>query len=337
MRHILLLPRNIISTMKNTFMKPIIVATDFSKPSVNAAHYAADLAKTIHADIFLVHVIQLPATTFQVPMTAIEFNEIENAAHARLEFLQKELKERTKNKINVYAEIQYGTMNFEIEKFARQKNPFAIVVGIKSHAGAKRFFLGSNALKFIHHSLYPVLIVPENTNFRKIKNIAVASDLTGQESSISILLAKEWMNALHVSPSIIHVKTGSKTESWIDEGIKNLQNSFSEFSPKFCFINEKEIAGGINTFITEDKTDFLIVVPEKHGFLESVFQKSDTKEIILHVDIPVLSIFSGSSSASKARDDQKGSDHVHTCNTCNGDCAKKKQAKNHVDQTQLAV
>ncbi len=330
--HVLLLKGNIISTLKNTFMKPIIIATDFSDPSLNAAHYGADFAKSIHADIVIVHVVEIPATTFQVPMTALEFTEIENAAHTRLEDLQKELIERTSNEINVYAEILYGTMNFEIEKFAQKKKPFAIVVGIKSHAEAKRFFLGSNALRFIHNSLYPVLIIPEDANFKKIKNVAIASDLTSQEESISTLRVKEWLRALHVSPGIIHVKTTKKVEPWIEEGIKNLQNTFTEFSPKFYFINDREIGEGINAFIETENTDLLIVVPEQHGFFENLFQKSDSKEIILHAQLPVLSILSDSTYGTPTKNH-----HSHSCKTCNGDCAKKKGIKNHIDETHLTA
>ncbi len=135
-------------------MKPIIVATDFSKPSVNAAHYAADLAKSIHADIILAHVIEIPVNAFQVPVTEMEVSAIENAARASLAGLQKELLERTKNKINVLVEIHYGSVNFEIEKIAYEKKPMAIAVGIKNHADISRFFsaaipLGLFIIQFI--------------------------------------------------------------------------------------------------------------------------------------------------------------------------------------------
>jgi len=318
-------------------MKPIIVATDFSEPSANAAYYAAELAKSLHVDIYLIHVMEIPATTFQVPMTAIEFNEIENAARASLERLQKELTERTNNKISVHTEIQYGIVNFEIEKFAHQKNPLAIVVGIKRHSDTKRFFLGSNALRFIHHSLFPVLIVPENVVFKKIKNIAMASDLTNHQNSISILQTKEWLNALHGNFSIIHVKTEDKTEAWIDEGIKGLQNSFAEFSPKFCFINEKQIEGGVDTFNEVNKTDLLIVAPGRQGFLESIFQKSDAKEIILHAHLPVLSVFAGSFAESKEKKHHTENTNAHACKTCNGDCKNKNGIKKHIDETHLTA
>jgi nucleotide-binding universal stress UspA family protein len=41
-------------------MKQIIVAIDFSSPSKHAANYAADLAATLHLNITLVHVVEIP-------------------------------------------------------------------------------------------------------------------------------------------------------------------------------------------------------------------------------------------------------------------------------------
>ncbi|HLK29109.1 MAG TPA: universal stress protein [Puia sp.] len=318
-------------------MKPIIVAIDFSNPSLNAAYYAADLAKSLNTDIILIHVIELPVTASHVSRTKMEFDALEHSAHSNIENLQRKLIDRTRNKIKVHAKVEYGTVNFEIEKFAREKNPFAIVVGIKSHATARRFFLGSNALRFIHHSIFPILLIPENASFQKIKNIAIASDLISHENDISVLHTKQWLNALHVPPSIIHVKTKSETEEWINAGIKDLQNIFTEFSPKYCFINEKEVAEGINTFVNDDKTDLLIVTPEKHGLLEPLLIKSNSKEIILHSQIPVLSIFSGSASKSKNSESENSHSHHHSCRKCTGNCEKRMNPKSTIDETHLTA
>ena len=49
-------------------MKTIIVPTDFSRISLNAANYAAEMASSINADLSLFHVCLLPITTYgEVP------------------------------------------------------------------------------------------------------------------------------------------------------------------------------------------------------------------------------------------------------------------------------
>ena len=316
-------------------MKPIIVATDFSMASHNAANYAADMATAMHADIILLHVIQVPATTFQVPMTEFEFDEIENSAHISLESLQKQLMLRTNNKINIYAEIQYGTVEIELQKMSYEKKPFAIVMGIKNNGAAKRFFVGSSTLRLIHDAYYPLLVIPEQASFKGIKSISIASDLVNVNENTSIQFIKEWLDAFHASPDFIYVNTGHGPENSIGGGIISLQNSFEGFNPEFHFIQKDKIEDGINSFIEEHKTDLLIVMPEKHGFLESLLQASYSKQIILHSHLPVLSVvMQESPSTDRKNEKTTGHHHSDTCIACNGKCANKKDTKEkHIDET----
>ena len=53
-------------------MATIIAATDFSKSSLNALKYSGALAVELKAQILLVHVIELPITPLQVPLTATD-------------------------------------------------------------------------------------------------------------------------------------------------------------------------------------------------------------------------------------------------------------------------
>ncbi len=324
---------HIISIDQNIFMKPIIVATDFSPASQNAANYAADIAMFLRTDLILVHVIEIPATPFQVPMTEFEYNEIESIERSNMDDLQKKLIARTKNKINIHSEIQYGTVEFEIEKLSYRKKPFAIIMGFKNN-NAKRFFMGSNMLKLIHHSLYPVLIVPEDVSFKKIKSIAIASDLDSEEKDISLLFTKEWLNAFGVSPDIIHVRKEENGQSEIGGGIKTLQDNLAEFSPKFYFRYEKGVDEGINSFIAENKPDLLIVIPENHGFLESLFRKSNSKQIILHSQVPVLSVFA--TNAKQNSNHIEMGDRPDSTNKFKGNGEDKKKMR-HTDETHLSA
>jgi hypothetical protein len=65
--------------------------------------------------------------------------------------------------------------------------------------------------------------------------------------------------------------------------------------------------------------------------LESIFFKSDSREIILHAHLPVLSVFSGV--AARTKNHRSENNHDHSCKTCNGDCANKMQTKATIDET----
>ncbi|HVM89596.1 MAG TPA: universal stress protein [Puia sp.] len=303
-------------------MKPIIVATDFSASSVNAANYAADMAAYMNTHIILAHVVQIPATTFQVPMTEWEYDEIENSAQASLEKLQKELLVRTKNKINITTEIRYGSVEYEILKLSFDKKPFSVVVGRKAVNALQRFLMGSNTLRLIHQTIYPVLIIPEGISFKPLRNITIASDLDNERENVSILFAKQFLQAFHASLQFIYVNTHQIQQKHIQPAITSLQNYFADFQPYFHFIDKGSVQQGIADYLLSNPTDLLIVMPEKHSFLESLTQPSDSNKIILHSNLPILSI--AASDFPGLTVDDFGNDHRIKTSEAAGETKQKK-------------
>ena len=55
-------------------MKTIIAPTDFSTVSANACFYAANLAADIKADLVLLHIMELPVSVAEYPVTVDVFN-----------------------------------------------------------------------------------------------------------------------------------------------------------------------------------------------------------------------------------------------------------------------
>ncbi|MES1224260.1 MAG: universal stress protein, partial [Bacteroidota bacterium] len=273
-------------------MKPIIIATDFSAASLNAASYAADMALVLNLPLIIAHVIEIPSTAFQVPITEVEFNSIEDSAKTGLAELQKKLQQRVNGKIDVSTELLYGTVQFELEKFAGEKKPFALVTGSKVQSGIERFVLGSNVLRLVHHMHYPLLIVPQHVSFKGIRYISIASDLTNTDDDIPwIGFVKKWLSAFHISPDIVHIVPDGKEKYDTSAGVAFLKNSLAAYNPKFHFITDKKTENGLNSFFQSHLADLLIVMPGKHGFFESMFTQSISSEVILHTQMPVLSVF----------------------------------------------
>jgi len=87
-------------------MRPVIIATDFSNASENAANYGVDMAVALKKDIILLHVMEVPASPFQMATTEFEFNEIEKFAKENITALQERLQRRASNRVNIAGEIQ---------------------------------------------------------------------------------------------------------------------------------------------------------------------------------------------------------------------------------------
>jgi nucleotide-binding universal stress UspA family protein len=64
----------------------------------------------------------------------------------------------------------------------------------------------------------------------------------------------------------------------------------SGLNPTYDFIENKDVDEGINEFATKNNLDLIITLPKKHRFIESLFEKSFTRELIHHTSIPLMCI-----------------------------------------------
>ncbi len=69
-------------------MKPMILApVDFSPVSLNAANYAAKLAKETGSSLTLLHVVQVPVMYGEVPMPVGNYEHVVDEAHSEMQGL----------------------------------------------------------------------------------------------------------------------------------------------------------------------------------------------------------------------------------------------------------
>ena len=150
-------------------MRTIIAPTDFSAISLNAVNYAADMAVATNAELLLLHVVQIPATVIEFPLTEMEYQEMTEDASEHLAKLVDQLCMRTKEKINIHTKSMVGSVEHAVKELCNQKEPFVVIMGTKGAGAAERFFIGSKTLYAVNHLNYPVLVIPQNVSFKRNK------------------------------------------------------------------------------------------------------------------------------------------------------------------------
>ena len=95
-------------------MKTIIVPTDFSPAALNAAYYAADMAKAIDAGILLLHVFYVLVSYTEVPPIIDESVMRENV-ELKMDELKQQLEHTYGDKLNISAEIKMGGLLNQLE------------------------------------------------------------------------------------------------------------------------------------------------------------------------------------------------------------------------------
>ncbi|MBU4445959.1 MAG: universal stress protein [Candidatus Marinimicrobia bacterium] len=140
-------------------LKKVLCPIDFSEHSLKALKIADEMAKTFHAEIFLVNIIPpIPSVptpphpfVFDIPkyQDSLEINSKKS--------LDDIAKKHVSSGIKVHQIISCGDPAQEIIKIADENDVNLIVVATHGRTGLKHMIFGSVAEKIIRHASCPVL------------------------------------------------------------------------------------------------------------------------------------------------------------------------------------
>ena len=146
-------------------IKKILVAIDKSGYKDKAVSYAFTLAKSLGAEINIIHVIDqssmVIAGSAHPSASIMAQREYQDALEQDADKLLKEIVQLGKKEgIIVHDEVLAGTsVKQKILDYAKDKNADLIIVGTKGITGIKKFLMGSVANDIIAHAHCPVLAV----------------------------------------------------------------------------------------------------------------------------------------------------------------------------------
>jgi len=139
-------------------VRKILVATDFSPCSAAALDRAVDLAKTLQAEILLLHVLPNPTHYAPFPqLVPMPHEWLETVRKEALDLLGKESR-RIKGTV-VKTELREGPTHDAIVGAAEAAKADMIVIGTLGRSGVRHALLGSVAERVVRFSPVPVLTV----------------------------------------------------------------------------------------------------------------------------------------------------------------------------------
>lgn len=271
-------------------MKSIVVPINFSPCAINAAHYAADLAEVIHADLHLIHVIQVPVNTAELMMTQEVYEEMVQAADASLKELQVELTRRTHHKVQIDTTLDAGSIAAKVKGRCQELQPYALVLGATGPTFEK-FLAGSPVASLLHNLDCPVLVVPETHTFQPLRRILLACDLDDLGSGMprSLPLLKDLREHFGSRFDILTVETAKvRSDGEYVFQSASCKIELKELYPEFHHIRKPKVEEGILEYLAHNEADLILVFPKKHGFLD--FHTSQSRKVAQHSPVPVLSL-----------------------------------------------
>lgn len=266
-------------------MNQLLVATDFSAAADNALHYAAKLANTIGASIKLLHVYSVPVSMNDMPVLMVSTESLKHNADEGLNRLREEVQKKYQG-VNITTESRLGDLRNELDDLCKHEQPMAIIIGAHGVSGFERVVFGSNATAIIRNAKVPVIAVPATYHDFKTQTILLATDLQNNHS-IPVEKIKEWVDLLQSQLHIVHITSSKQTTT--DEG-NDLLNRFRPLNPTYETTYHHDLQKGIEAHIKKIGADMLLILPHQHSFLERLFLRLHTEDLIYNASVPVLSI-----------------------------------------------
>jgi nucleotide-binding universal stress UspA family protein len=157
--------------LQQSIFTKILVPVDGSKYSLDAAKYAAGIAKLTHAKVIVLHVVHLPTYAFTysgsegvspvaIPTPLpVTLTEDEKKAAKKIVDEVQEMGEMTGVKVESKIVERHPSIPDAIIQFAEENGVDLIVMGTKGKTAIRRFLLGSVTESVVHHAHCPVLVV----------------------------------------------------------------------------------------------------------------------------------------------------------------------------------
>lgn len=276
-------------------MKNVLLPTDFSENSWNAIKYAIDFHEGTACNFFLLHVNRLSHLLLNevpyLPTQDVVENVYTKPGKIKLLELQKrisvEIPSSTKHKF--YSLTDHNFLVQSVRDHVKRKNIELIVMGTKGASGLKKAIVGSNTGDIITKVACTTLIVPENSSYKQIKELAFPTDFALQYNLNTLEPILKVIQENDAALRVVHI---SKSTSVLNrDQIKNkelLEDYFQAHTNSFHFLTNKNIEAAVQEFVENRDVDMITMVAKNLNYFQQILFHSKVEEISYHIDIPFL-------------------------------------------------
>lgn len=272
-------------------MKKILFPTDFSDAATNAFIHALEFAKVVKAELILLHTFEIPVydSQFFPENYASIYSSIELA---KFEMFKDEIPklrtiaiERKLEDIVIKHRLMDGDLIYNLKNAVEEDKADFVIMGTNSVSDWTKFFTGSNTESVIAGVEVPVLCVPVEAKYRKVKTIGFTTRYREKDK-------KELKKILKIAKKTdakvksLYVKTSNSDVT--EETRKEWEREFAGENVEFLVLPSDDVKETILDFVLYKDIDILTTITHKRSFFEGIFNSSFSKKITKEVPIPIL-------------------------------------------------
>ena len=262
-------------------MKKILFPTDFSETANNAFLYALNLAKSIDAQVYVLHVYELPMITgslsaglIQNVYETVELGSFDNFKD-NIPQLRQIADENGLNEIPIKFILEEGNFLYILREIIGEESVDFVVMGTDGNTGIEKMLFGSNTINAITSMKVPILSIPHGMSFKGFKNIGFTT-VFDQKDKDALKYLIEIANRHHAKIHCMHV---SKDGKFNQQAMKDWQDQFAGDPIVFEIYHDADPVNAVLDFIKEKQIDLLTVVSRNKGFFDKIFSPGFTKKI----------------------------------------------------------
>jgi len=265
--------------------KTILVPTDFSNLSNNALSQAIHLADNTNAKLIIYHFYHRPIDQRDNDRALVELEE-------KIEHKFQNLLRELPNLKNVPHEFKkvIGTV---VEKITGRVNSGGVDILVMATKGAKGLneIWGTKTAKIIKMVQKPVFVIPDKTNIKDLKKVALACDYSLKTNYESITFLTDLASKLNFSIDVVTLNRDEKTMTKAEHKHRNqIVELMGNVDTSFKFTQHPDIDKGIMEYSKDNNIDAIVMLSKNYSFIESLFHESLTDKMVFNSQIPLIVI-----------------------------------------------
>ncbi len=273
-------------------MTRILMPTDFSDNSFKAIQYALLVYKDIKCSFYLLHTYTPPVYQTEYLLGSPGLIGLGDVMHetsmTQLEKLKSRLENQYENDKHTFiVHTAFNTLLGEISEIVTNEKIDLIVMGTQGATGAEEILFGTHTVHVIKKAKCPVIAVPPNYEYEAPKEILFPTDyeIDYRKDNITHLLTIARQHKSRIN--VMHVRTGYDLNV-VQEKHKGQLEKLLGSSVLFHDMPDNGIIEAVNAFQVKEKINLLVMVQNKHTFMERLFIEPVIKKIGFHISIPFM-------------------------------------------------
>lgn len=272
----------------SSYIKNILVPTDFSKCASNAMNFALEIASRTGAKIQVIHIVYPNEGVDNNVYSAIWIDEYFKQRENDLgRWVNRFKRNESFRQVAITHTCEVGFPVQTIKQLVAEAETDLIVMGTTGVSGMTSSLLGSTAAGVVSSVEIPVMVIPAKADFLNHADYVLATDYEMHPNKHSMQVLKEILKIQHAGLKILHILNQLKEERDLRKE-KSFEANLEGLAYQFHYIHDSSITQAINNFIEATQASGLVTVSHQRTFLQRLFFQSKSKLLVQKIKVPII-------------------------------------------------